>query len=177
MARQKQEMLQIHKEILQILIEEHKQDASIFFTMRKTDRNNKLKEGYWFLGNDKYLQVSFWNGNDEFQKIARVGFFVEKRKEGWLSNVYLTCKDRPDLDPFFSDLSTKLGGFKPTSKHLWKKQYSSFNYLGNLKEFMNHDKVIIDEVIKNDRNSPISIIDQKVFCNNLEKVMNFRNQL
>jgi len=176
MDSQKQEMLQIHEELYQFLKELHDQDPSILFTMRKSNRSNRLEEGYWFLGNDKYLQVSFWDGIDVYQKISRIGFFVEKRREGWVSNVYFTCKDRPDLDSFFDDLSLKIGNFVPRSKHLWKKEYAGFDYLNNLRSFIYNDKVIIDEIVSDNVKSPINDININDFKKNISKVMHYRKR-
>ena len=56
-------MLQIHEELFQYLIDINKKDSSVRFSMRKTNRYNRLDDGYWFVGNDKYLQVSFLGRN------------------------------------------------------------------------------------------------------------------
>ena len=169
------EILKIHEGIYQYLLNLHNQNTSLLFTMRKTNRFNRLEKGYWFIGNDKYLQVSFWEGTDVFQKIYRIGFFVEKRKQGWVSNVYISCKDEPNLDKQFRTLAKELGGFVPRSNHLWKKAYSSFDYIENLYSFIENDKVIIDKFIANNTNIPVERIKHNNFTKNLDIVLNYRN--
>jgi len=170
-------ILGIHEDILSYLLERHKKDPSLLFTMRKTNRNNRLEEGYWFIGNDTYLQVSFWDGTDAFQKISRIGFFVEKRKQGWVSNVYISCKDEPDLDAPFKALAAELGGFIPRSQHLWRKHFSNLNYLENLESFINEDKKIIDRFLLDNPRIPVGKIEQHKFIENLNKISDLRNQI
>jgi len=170
-------ILGIHENILSYLLERRKEDPSQLFTMRKTNRNNRLEEGYWFIGNDTYLQVSFWDGTDAFHKISRIGFFVEKRKQGWVSNVYISCKDEPDLDAPFTALSAELGGFMPRSQHLWRKHFSNLNYLENLERFINDDKKIIDRFLLRNPDIPMKKIEQHKFSENLNRLYEYMNKL
>lgn len=56
----KKEMHEIHQEVFDYLMKKHKEDENFLFTVRQINRGGRLDKGYWFLGNDHYLAVSFW---------------------------------------------------------------------------------------------------------------------
>ena len=83
----------LHEIIFDYLMEKHRHDSSFKFTMRSNDRYERLQKGYWFIGNDQYLELSFWDGKDSLSKINNIGFTILLR--GAKRQVYynLSCKD------------------------------------------------------------------------------------
>ena len=65
-----------HEKIFDYLVSLHKKDNNFFFVPRKINNKSRFEERYWFIGNDRYLQVSFWDGGDSKEKIHNVGFVV-----------------------------------------------------------------------------------------------------
>lgn len=83
-------MKEIHNNVFKLLKSEHEKNLDLMFTMRKTNRQNRLENGYWFLGNDKYMSVSFWSGMDWKNKTSNLYFQVNDDKS---CHFIITAKD------------------------------------------------------------------------------------
>jgi predicted ATP-binding protein involved in virulence len=75
------EMQEIHENVLKMLERCRKKDSNLFFTLRQTNRYNRLEKGYWFHGNDDYLAVSFWSGRDWMNKTPNIYFEIKRNKQ------------------------------------------------------------------------------------------------
>lgn len=135
----------IHDQIFDFLIECRRYKPGLFFILRQLNRNSRLEKGYWFLGNDKYITLSFWMGRDTDTKSPRVSFvinidgttFLEVKKDIKYSNFFTS--------DFFSEI-----GFDKNLGDIERKYYTDFktDYMKSLKSFLDKDKVIIDNFIK-----------------------------
>ena len=72
----------IHDNVFEFL-EEYKDTVSdkgtqFFFTLRRSNQQNRLEKGYWFYGNENYLAVSFWSGMDWKNKTPNIFFRITK---------------------------------------------------------------------------------------------------
>ena len=151
--------------------------------MRKTNRKNRLAEGYWFIGYNKYLQVPFYKGNDGLRKIANIAFVVLKREGSWKSMIHFSCKTHTELEKFLEPLAEKLGGFTNPQRQLWEKvyeiecekKYESTDYLAKLELFLNNDKPIIDRAIAHSDQSYIKTLSQDAFEKNHQQILHYRN--
>ena len=80
----KSTMQQIHQEVFDLLMKYHKEDDNFLFAFRQINRASKLDKGYWFLGGDDYLAVSFWRGTDWKSKNPRIFFQIRKNGDSSL---------------------------------------------------------------------------------------------
>lgn len=139
---------QIHQKVFNYLIAIHKQSIKkdFFFSLRQLNRNARLEKGYWFLGNDKYVAISFWAGSDDKTKSPRVSFCISHTGGSYLE-INRTAKQN---DFFIPDLFTSLN-FKEVdiSSTVSRKFYNEFDadYMTSLESFIQKDKVIIDEFL------------------------------
>ena len=74
----------IHNELLEQLEKASFNNPDIVFRLRKTNRSNRLEEGYWFLGNTEYLSIGFWKGSDWKRRIPNISFMVDYQGSCWL---------------------------------------------------------------------------------------------
>jgi len=172
-------MYEIHEEVFKLLMDYHTKDENFLFTLRQINRGGKLDKGYWFLGNDDYLAVSFWHGTDRVAKSPRVFFKIDKNGN---SSLELISEDGFRHIDFFDcklldDLNLKYNKYKAN----YTKNYEGDNYLNLLSEFINSDKKVIDKFVKdNDRNSysewfyPLEFINISVFERQLKKINLYR---
>ena len=58
-------ILSIQKECWDYLTTLSKNNPNFYFVPRQTNRYGRLEMGYHFIGNDYYMQVSFWKGFDD----------------------------------------------------------------------------------------------------------------
>lgn len=137
---------EIHEEVFEYLIKYHKENSDFLFTLRQINRGGRLDKGYWFLGNDKYLLVSFWTGKDHLTKTPRIYF---KINNDGTSSMELSDQD---TDYFPEPLLEKLKAV-PQNPY-----YDTKNYISSLEYFLNHEKILIDNYI-NLLSSSIEIYD------------------
>ncbi len=46
------------------------------FSLRRNNREGRLEDGYWFHGNDAYVAISFWSGNDWKNRTPNIIFVI-----------------------------------------------------------------------------------------------------
>jgi len=117
----------IHNKILDFLLKRRIKDQSLYFLPRKRNNVSRLDKGYWFLGNDEYVHVSFWEGSDWKEKIHNIGFVVLNNHTCYIE---LSAQDSDEKANFLSLVANKLGGgYKHKSKNKWFKDYEDNNYI------------------------------------------------
>lgn len=175
-------MKEIHEEVFNILMEHHERDKeNFFFTTRKINRNNKLDEGYWFLGNDNYLAVSFWTGIDTLTRNPRIFFKIKSNGE---TSIEFRNKDVKNHYDYFHPNFIKEIGAEETingySKKIPEKEYAMSLFL-----FLSKYKGIIDKYVNNQKYrgfsisewaSPIEFIKQENFKKQIEIINSYRNK-
>lgn len=136
----------IHQNVFDILFEYHKKDEDFFFALRQLNRNGRLEKGYWFLGNENYVSVSFWMGSDNSTKSPRASFIISAD-----GTTYLEINSKYNKVQFFTiEFFKKLGFENINLEQINRKSYADFknNYIESLKSFITGDKIIIDEYVR-----------------------------
>lgn len=176
---------EIHEEVFVRLYDHLRDlDENMRFSLRKSNRSNRLQEGYWFYGNDDYVAVSFWKGMDWRNKTPNIFFGISRTGKTYLEisvtdsiykNEFVISKILPEI----ADLN-KVG-------NRYVKIYNNegeFRYLDSLSDFIepDGDRRKIDRIISKhhkelskDESSPIGIIDTDEFETRLNFVLQFRN--
>jgi hypothetical protein len=175
----KRRILRVHDELFQFLID-HK---IVFMPRQKT--SDRLNQGYWFIGDNNYLAISFYTGNDTSNKTPNITFQM------YLSEFYLGVLNRQKSpiplstiqlsntvgsagwsakEPVMNEIRKRLGGFECNrvtdgiesrwNRYYENRSYNDVDYLKCLEEFLTKDKPIIDEVIRDAKNSEIGFLDQ-----------------
>ena len=75
------EITKIHDELFQFLLDYKKRYPDFYFMPRQ--KGDRLENGYWFLGNENYLAISFYTGVDTSNKTPNITFQI------YLSDFYL----------------------------------------------------------------------------------------
>lgn len=147
----------IHQEIFDFLMEQHAKNEDFFFSLRQINRSGRLDKGYWFLGNEYYLSVSFWMGSDNSTKSPKLTFII--LHDGL---TYFEIDSKHDNRPFFSqDFLLSLGFINPSQTEVNRKYYdfNRKNYLKSLENFLQEDKIIVDKYVMQ-RANDISGLDE-----------------
>ena len=76
-------MLEIHNKVLDYLLEYKKEHNNFTFATRVNDRNDRLTQGYWFLGNSNYMFVPLFKRGDDANKTKTIGL-VYKVDESYI---------------------------------------------------------------------------------------------
>lgn len=167
-----------HELIYKHLMNKRKENPDLYFSTRKRIDGN-LKKGYWFLGNKNYISISFWEGFDSSNKTPNISFIVIppnseiiSKRDGCTSFIQLTARDLPEKTQYLKRMSEKITGFQVYGKDEWNKRYRALNYLKNLDEFLENDKPLIDDMIKNDSAEGLSMLtDESLkYIKNIERI-------
>lgn len=178
----KKTMQQIHQEVFDLLMKYHNKNKNFLFTFRKINRAEKLDKGYWFLGNDDYLAVSFWTGTDWISKTPRVYFKIKKDGTSSLELRHADTESHSDYFPnsFLKELDTKSVNYNKG----YSKQFKGNDYLNSLENFISKEKVFIDHYIRNEDDAflsaiqwaePIYFIGNEDFKSQLKKIKSYQN--
>ncbi len=134
----------IHQVVFNILIKLHRENKSLMFVMRQLNRGARLDKGYWFLGNDLYVSISFWAGTDYSTKSPRVTFII--LLDG---TTYLELNNSSKHYFFSESLISKLN-FTSSSLGIYRKDFKGFgnDYLASLKAFLQNEKLEIDSYVQ-----------------------------
>lgn len=168
------------------------------YTFRKDNFGNKLENGYWFLGDEHNLIISFWSGDNVFTKKPNISLNFELKSD----LVYLEITvEKSNYDLFESNSNkfrlihdfllpkfVELESFEEKDFYVYKHRLGPLNYWKDiLFKFITGEKIRIDEAIdyfqkqfeRGDELSKYSVgqIDKVQFRRNLIKIKQYRDQL
>ncbi|MCP4484725.1 MAG: hypothetical protein GY823_09230 [Flavobacteriaceae bacterium] len=149
------DITEIHEELFSFLMNYRKKNPNFNFLPRKINRGKKLDKGYWFLGNDDYISISFFGGTDNKNKTATISFNVLPSSSKYLDNgllnynsyIQFTARDSIIKLNFIKKIVLKIQDAKQFKEGEFRKTYKSHDYVSNLKHFLDIDKPIIDNII------------------------------
>jgi predicted ATPase len=168
----------IHNEVYDLLIQQQRADPSLYYTLRKSNRDGRLEKGYWFYGNDGYLAVSFWTGMDWKNRTPNIIFVILVNGETYLE---INTSDSDEKRKFVVQNLVQPLGLVPSGQR-YRKDYEGFNedYKASLLAFLKSDKLRIDEIIKQNsslfdsKHFPIHFIDPTEFEEQKNKIERYR---
>lgn len=167
-------IVRINEKVLDHLIKLRETNSDLFFVPRKINNKNRLDDGYWFLGNEHYLHISFWNGTDWKEKIHNIGFVILDNKKSYIE---LSAQDSKEKAKFLKTIASQIKGLKKyKNKDKWYKNYSGTDYIKNLDDFINNVKPLIDNLIRSENPIDISLPTQQFFNKYSGKVINLRKK-
>ena len=170
----------IHNEVYDLLLKYRERDPSCRFTFRKSNRANRLEEGYWFYGNENSLAVSFWSGMDWKNKTPNIIFVIFLDSGETFLEVSTSDSDvkrRFAVQYLVTPLQMEAKGQR------YRKPYqaSGNDYLTSLAGFLETDKVLIDRIIRENgsffitsSDEVIGFIPEEDFEAQLEKINTYR---
>ncbi|GKX31353.1 hypothetical protein SH1V18_38330 [Vallitalea longa] len=157
-------ILEMHAKCWDYLINIQKIDKTFYFAPRKINNLNRLEQGYFFLGNDDYLDISFWDGSDTIEKIHNIAWGVKSNGRCFIS---ISSKDNANkvkyLEELVHILNQRTGNdFCHIKETKWWYEYPEEVYfLDSLQSFLNKEKPIIDEYIKRHKEIGINMLNSE----------------
>lgn len=70
----KVDILDVHRNCLDFLLEYQANHADFFFVPRKINNKNRLEQGMYFRGNDDYMVLTFWDNADSKEFIYNINW-------------------------------------------------------------------------------------------------------
>ncbi len=170
---------QLHKTVLQFLLQKRENNPQLFFTLRthRNDEQGRLSKGYWFLGEEEFLYFSFWKGIDSTNQMPTIA--IEINLEQQQVTITLNGNDSREKAEFLQDITQLLDGFSQATnnKKQWKKTYSQ-DWQSALDAFL-IDKTQIDDYLafKNNQIADFSFIPETEFLQSLKFTTLLRQKL
>ncbi len=147
--------------------------------MRRNNREGRLDDGYWFYGNDDYLALSFWSGNDWRNRTPNLIFVVLPNSDTYLEfSVSDSRLKREFVEKFIVEpLKMRKDGQK------FRKDYEWGDALKSLEAFIHTDKLAIDNLIRAHasffdevKDEQIGFIGIDIFLRALDKTLAYRER-
>lgn len=160
----KTDILQVHKNCLDFLLEWQMEHDNFYFVPRKINKKNRLEQGMYFRGNEDYMVLSFWNNADTKEYIYNINWSCDT--DG-VSSIELSCRDNDITLPHViavKDIIESTGKkFKETKQNRWRYFYpDKTNYLDTLKDFILNEKPLIDKYLSEHPESGIPLADKEL---------------
>jgi predicted ATP-binding protein involved in virulence len=174
------EIAKLHNELYDYLKQIHEKDPDFRFRLRRINNQNRLNKGYWFNGNDRYLETSFWDYTDNLHAtpVIRLVCHFEKNKKKW--SCQFVGRDSKERAAYFKKMATTLGDFSTDEEDrmpVWKKELKNAftHFLKPLEKFIETDKKRIDAFLnQNKKESLVRFIDRNVFKKELAQIENLK---
>ncbi|MEP4091776.1 AAA family ATPase [Reichenbachiella sp.] len=161
-------------------------NGQLLYTLRKSNVGNKLENGYWFLGDQKSIAVSFWTGVSRKSYLPNIGLIIEDS-----GLIFLEITTDENEGPKYSFIMDKIIPLlELPEKQEYQGEYKFRHRLGPidlLKEvidrFLTDQKLIIDDAIMdfhsqyftkkdNDRDK-IDFINRVEFNKNYHRIVKY----
>jgi hypothetical protein len=165
----------IHQQVYVLLLQMRRQDPSLRFTFRRSNRGGRLEQGYWFYGNEYYVTLSFWSGMDWKNKTPNIVFTILAIDgESYLE---VNTSDSDEKRRFVSQFLVRPLGLSLTGVR-YRKAYPDWgkDYLGTLRHFIETDKRLIDDILQSNTSfwqagqDAIGFISEDDFREKFEKI-------
>tara|TARA_R110002020_G_scaffold420179_1_gene629319 strand:- start:852 stop:3002 length:2151 start_codon:yes stop_codon:yes gene_type:complete len=168
-----------HEELFNIFYSYHLIHKEFKFKPRRTNRFDKLNDKFWFLGDNTYLCIGFWEGNDYKKRLPYISLIIENTSNRFLyftssgsseTANFLCNQIFPVLDIDINQTDFSKNGFE---YHYYLDQdtlIESINY------FLNQIWKKINDQIKTRYSKEIKIISDETFYFDIEKIKKYRNE-
>ena len=147
-------IIDLHNELLELLIQERETNNNLYFTLRKNNlqNHNRLEKGYWFNGGDDTLYFSFWNAFDRVTKADNISISINIKGEMY---IYLNARGSELKAKLFESLVKDLGKFTRTQnnktltvENVWRRSYRMESWQDALRSFIHNDLIEINKQLK-----------------------------
>ena len=180
MTQQEKHTVEWSDKILQNLLEERKRQPDLKFWLRHRNTNNRIDNGFWFQGNERYIFVGFFNRSGGTNMTRSIGFVVSFN-EARVPTCYIeiVCNEEQDKDvlDYYNAIIERIGNFEQTKETRWVRYYESTDILENLQLFLNEHKPIMDEIIREKGIEDKMLLTEAGFSTSLQKIQKKRREL
>lgn len=175
-------VIEIHRQVLELLTQTRELDPTIRFTLRKSNRGNRLEQGYWFYGNEYYVALSFWSGMDWKNKTPNIVFVIPADERE--CQLEVNTSDSDEKRSFVSNFLVPAVELNLTGVR-YQKAYARWgqDYIGALHHFIQTDKRTIDDILQKNasfwpgRGEAIGFIPEDEFIEDLDKIKTYQERL
>lgn len=162
----KLDIIEMHRNCLDFLLKWQLEHDNFYFVPRKINRGGRRDKGMYFCGSDDYIVITFWNKQDNKDKIYMINWDCNTSGE---VSITLCCRvDEKALPHIIAikdliEASGKKFDRFAANQNKWKWYYpSDMNYIDTLEDFVTHEKPIIDKYLRAHPESGIPLADVEI---------------
>jgi len=172
-------MKELHEEIFNKLLEYKKEYPDFTFYTRRRNTHQRLEKGYWFLGNENYINIPLFNVGDKDNNTQTIGFVYEPNKnKSFIEIVYKNVIDITENEyKFYQELvdflpNKEQKGNQNRYWYIFKNDdvYQNLDYY--ITEFRNKCIALLKKYHLEDK----YLISESQFKKYLEQINNYKNQ-
>ncbi len=118
---------QLGTNLLETLLNFHKKENKVKFWLRRRNTNDRLDNGFWFNGTDKYIHIGVTkvgSGNLSTQSIGFVIHNIDTENISCGIEILFRGEKRQNFIDCYSKIAEQLGGFSTTKDDQYYKPYS-----------------------------------------------------
>ncbi len=170
-----------HNEIFEFLMKKRVQSPDLRFSLRTVNKDEKLKKGYWFPGDDRFLGISFWNAWANIFKKQELNIQFTVFEDGYC-RIELRGDGTPEKAEIINNIANSLSFRKDQPSFgdipiYWVKKFENKDYIKNLDQFILEDKPLIDSFLRrfDKENILFPFITEESFNYSLTKIRNWQD--
>ncbi|MEY3498854.1 MAG: 5-methylcytosine-specific restriction enzyme [Bacteroidota bacterium] len=168
-----------NSELLDYLIQKLSANNRFKLWLRRRNTNERLDNGYWFNGTDKYIHIGITKVGSGNLSTQSIGFVVHDidTDDVWCGiEILFRGEKRQNFIDCYSQITDELGGFVKKNKDQFFKAYSG-DIWTSLDDFFLVQYPIIMEVIKKCGLSNELEIEDEDFKKSLDKILQKQKEL
>lgn len=172
-------MQELHEQILDKLLQYKEKHPDFTFYTRRSNRSQRLKNGYWFLGNEDYINIPLFNVGDSDNNTQTIGFVYEPNNNK--SFIEIVYKNVPGITEKEYNFYKELVDFLPYKEQKANQNrywyiFKNDDVFQNLNYYIGafRDKCI--DLIKKYHLENKYLISESQFNQYLERINNYKNK-
>jgi hypothetical protein len=168
----------LHQKVFEFFEDYRGSNPSFYYWLRSKNNKNRLENGIWFQGNEKYAFVGLYNRGGGTNMTRSFGLVFWENGENIacrLEVVFNEEKDKKILS-FYEQARNILGGFVQKKETKYAKNLSSNNGFDSAKKFLQNEKTKIDHLIK-ENNLEELFISEESFNKQLSRVLSYQKKV
>lgn len=162
----KLDIIEMHKNCLDFLLKWQLEHENFYFVPRKINRGSRRDKGMYFCGSEDYIVITFWNKQDNVDKIYMINWDCNTSGE---VSITLCCRKDQKALPYIIAIKNMIEttGKKfdryAANQNKWKWYYpSGMSYIETLKDFVSNEKPMIDGYLLTHPESGIPLADSEI---------------
>ncbi|MFH0733785.1 MAG: AAA family ATPase [bacterium] len=162
---------ELHQKVFEFLEDYRKINPKFYYWLRKSNRSNRLTDGFWFQGREEYAFVGLYDasgGSNMTQSFGLVFMFEKGEYKCKLENAF-NDENKPEILYLYEEIRNYLGDFQYENKTKYFKNLNG-DAFKEAKKFLDNQKPEIDRLIKKNNLESI-FISEKSFTDRLSKIL------
>lgn len=171
-------MKKLHEKVLEYFLQyKENTDKKFTFYMRQSNRSSRLENGFWFLGNENYINIPLFNVGDSDNRTQTIGFIFENEEKCFIEIVYKNIIGITENElNFYKELIAFLPNSeqKANQNRFWYV-FDDNNIFQNIDYYINDFRRQCIKLLQKYHLEDRYLIKEEEFQRKLENINNYRN--